>query len=72
MIKCGEKLPRHVGPLFRPDVATALARATVPARAAHAFLAHPTRFERVTFAFRALLLALTPPRRAVAHARPIG
>jgi hypothetical protein len=32
--------------------------ATVPARSAHAFLAHPTRFERVTLAFRALLLAL--------------
>jgi hypothetical protein len=31
--------------------------ATVPARPAPAFLAHPTRFERVTFAFRALLLA---------------
>jgi hypothetical protein len=26
--------------------------ATVPARSAHAFLAHPTRFERVTIAFR--------------------
>ena len=34
--------------------------ATVPALPAHAFLAHPTRFERVTFAFRALLV--TPPQ----------
>jgi hypothetical protein len=32
--------------------------ATVPARSAHAVSAHPTRFERVTFAFGALLLAL--------------
>jgi len=37
--------------------------ATVPARSAHAFLAHPTRFERVTFAFRALLLAQPAPQR---------
>jgi len=34
--------------------------ATVPAPPAHAFLAHPTRFERVTVAFRALLV--TPPQ----------
>src|ERR1035437_8456337 len=34
--------------------------ATVPALSAHAFPAHPTRFERVTFAFRALLV--TPPQ----------
>jgi hypothetical protein len=34
--------------------------ATVPALPAQAFLAHPTRFERVTFAFRALLV--TPPQ----------
>jgi len=34
--------------------------ATVPAPPAHAFLAHPTRFERVTVAFRALLLP--PPQ----------
>jgi hypothetical protein len=48
------------------------APATVPARSAHAFLAHPTRFERATVAFRALLLAQTSPCRAVAEARPIG
>jgi hypothetical protein len=35
--------------------------ATVPARSARAFLAHPTRFERVTFAFGALLLTLSAP-----------
>jgi hypothetical protein len=41
--------------------------ATVPARSAHAFLAHPTRFERVTFAFGALLLAQTSPRYAAKY-----
>jgi hypothetical protein len=35
--------------------------ATVPARPARAFMAHPTRFERVTVAFRASLLALPAP-----------
>jgi hypothetical protein len=34
--------------------------ATVPARSAHAFMAHPTRFERVTVAFWALLLPNQP------------
>ena len=46
--------------------------ATVPALSAHAFLAHPTRFERVTFASRALLLPLPNPSKAVADLRPIG
>jgi type I restriction enzyme R subunit len=36
------------------------------------FPAHPTRFERVTFAFRALLPPLPSPPKAVAAARPIG
>ena len=35
-------------------------------------LAHPTRFERVTLAFGALLLSRLSPRIAVAEARPIG
>src|ERR1019366_7044733 len=34
--------------------------ATIPALSAPAFLAHPTRFERVTVAFRASLV--TPPQ----------
>jgi hypothetical protein len=42
--------------------------ATVPARSAHAFLAHPTRFERVTFAFRALLVT---PLAVAASKKPI-
>jgi hypothetical protein len=46
--------------------------ATVPARPAHAFPAHPTRFERVTFAFGALLLPPPSPRGAVAEPEPIG
>jgi hypothetical protein len=49
--------------------------ATIPARSARAFLARPTRFERVTFAFRGLARNPSPlatPRTAVAHARPIG
>ena len=46
--------------------------ATIPARAAPAFLAHPTRFERVTFASRALILAQINPGLAVADLKPIG
>src|ERR1700681_969683 len=46
--------------------------ATVPAPPARAFLAHPTRFERVTFAFRALPYPISEPRKAVADTRPIG
>ena len=46
--------------------------AAVPARSAGAFLAHPTRFERVIIAFRALLPTPPAPCRAVAEARPIG
>jgi hypothetical protein len=46
--------------------------ATVPARSAGAFLAHPTRFERRTLAFGALLLPPPQPHRDIAHGRPIG
>jgi hypothetical protein len=46
--------------------------ATVPARPAHAFLAHPTRFERVTNAFGALLLTQPAPCRDIAEPMPIG
>jgi hypothetical protein len=35
-------------------------------------LAHPTRFERVTYAFGALLLARPCPFLPVAETRPIG
>jgi hypothetical protein len=49
-------------------IPTPLSRsATVPARSAPAFLAHPTRFERVTFAFGALLL---PPPAYLSRCRP--
>ena len=43
--------------------------ATVPARSARAFLGHPTRFERVTLAFGALLLT---PQPTIADIGPIG
>jgi hypothetical protein len=46
--------------------------ATIPARSARALLAHPTRFERVTFASRAPLGAQISPGLAVADLRPIG
>jgi len=46
--------------------------ATVPARSAPAFLAHPTRFERVTFAFGALLLPPPQPHWDIAESRAIG
>src|SRR5882672_3658546 len=45
--------------------------ATVPAPPAHAFLTHPTRFERVTFAVRTFLRPPSPaPSRPVADAGP--
>jgi hypothetical protein len=40
--------------------------ATVPARAAHAFSAHPTRSERLTFAFGPCSEPLHAPSRVVA------
>ena len=48
---------------MKPSPATSMREraATVPALSAHAFLAHPTRFERVTVAFRALLPAPPAP-----------
>ena len=45
--------------------------ATVPAPSAGVFLAHPTRFERMTFAFWGAAPCPNQPGRAVAHSRAI-
>jgi hypothetical protein len=48
---------------MKPSLTPSIRRnpsATIPAPSARAFLAHPTRFERVTLAFGALLLTPQP------------